>query len=1068
MNNKVEKENAKCKKIANTFLASNLTDVQLNTVFPDWENLFSRIEACRNTACFYKKEKQNCEDKPFPISISEYNIQDHTRFSNIFSIFGGRGSGKSSVLFTLRNKLLDNAEKNGDLVLPIVLPELVDDDNTLIGWVLASLGPIIDRLEKMQKHIGLDTGFFGDCMPYENSLKSLYESISKKCFNAEASAHYSYVENQTVLRDKSTDRVEFYRNLNKFWERLQEEIKKYANNNGCDESYPLIIIMFDDIDLSPERCTELLMNNIRCFSNPNVVVIVSAAYKFLKPTLSYRMLEKIAGTKQCILDNERIALYPLNNEGITSYSLNNEKNTPNSQLINKNMLDRSTIAFIDKVLPPSSRYFLSKFSSMDSKLTFEYLTYPNDSVSIERLLIDNIGKLNKKVCENKEEIIPLEEGRLYKLDADCSFIETAPQTEQMVKLYVAMFGEKPRSITNSCTAIIIACERLCDTIDEYIKQKRAGGTEENHDMIWDQYAQKVYEILHQLLSALLDSIPDIKQNAHDIALRLLKLRYNNHSMYVNYQEVSNMFREDCNNLQYDHEDIYADPIELNRKKYLSIYMILAFVENLAALTVYKKSRVHVMKYFMGFIYEQFDVKNIFAYEMYNEKEFFINYSDVIEMLFNINGNIYSTNNYMDIYLTSKGTLSNLKVAQKSTTMYNILSELYKTNYKYCMALIKIMFLRFSNINTLNVEMLPAANSTLSAFNNWASIYRNNIYMATRIAQLSCVYMREEFSVLENHRLNTAPFFQEIKIKCKDYYKKESDEKKYILIEDIDNIIEQQIKIPNDYKRRQHVYIPREYYDFAIERYYEDDFNSREAKDLYRQEEGVSKLQRALMNDFYRDIPNLLVYYENNSESLQVKLKKLLMDINIEPAIDRAISNINKNSTIVRKQNCGECNAVLIKITDMLTLCDAVAECIDWWQRAISEGKIISEMYNKKIYDLNQNLEDILESTQLCWPVKKSKFKESLNEAIEFVVVMKSYMTFTGYLCALKNRNNQKYSVSNNENIKLLNDDYKAFIKEIAERAAKNQHSLFSRDALFYINTISTEIIDGQIINYNIK
>lgn len=1050
MANKVEKENIKCKKIANALSVSNLTDVPLNTVFPDWEDLFSRIEACRDAACFYKGQKY--EDKPFPISISDYNIHEHTRFSNIFSIFGGRGSGKSSVLFTLRNKLLDNAEKNGDLVLPIVLPELVDDDNTLIGWVLASLGPIIDRLEKTQKQIGLDTGFFGDCMPYENSLKTLYESISKKCFNADASAHYSYVENQTVLRDKSTDRVEFYRNLSKFWERLQEEIKKYAQINGCTESHPLIIIMFDDIDLSPERCTELLMNNIRCFSNPNVVVIVSAAYKFLKPTLNYRMLEKIAGTKQCILDNE--------------------KNTSSSQLINKNTLDRSTIAFIDKVLPPSSRYFLSKFSSIDSKLTFEYLPYSNDPVSIERLLIDNIGKLNKKVCENKEEIILSDEGRLYKLNDDCSFIETAPHTQRMVKLYVAMFGEKPRSITNSCTAIIIACERLCDTIDEYIKQKRASGSEDNHDMIWDRYAQKVYEILHQLLSALLDSIPDIKQNAHDIALRLLKLRYNNHSMYVNYQEVRNMFQRDCEYLQADYEDIYAVPEELNRKKYLSIYMILAFVENLAALTVYKKSKVHVMKYFIGFIYDQFDVKNIFPYEMHNEKDLFVNYSDVIEMLFNINGNIYSTNNYIDIYLTSNETLSKRRITpegnESKQTLYNVLSELYKADYKYCMALIKMMFLRFSGITTLNVEMLPAANSTLSPFNNWASIYRNNIYMATRIAQLSCVYMREEFSILEDKEIKFLPFLQEIKRIYKEYHIEEIDDREYILIEDIENIIEQQIKIPNDYKRRQHVYIPREYYDFAIERYFEDNIDLKGAKNLYKKEEAVSNLQRALMNDFYRDIPNLLVYYENNSESLQVKLKKLLMDINIEPAIDRAISNINKNSTVVRKENCDECNAVLIKINDMLTLCDAVAECIDWWQRAISKGMIISDMYNKKIYDLNQNLEDILESTQLCWPVKKRKFNESLNEAIEFVVVMKSYMTFTGYLCALKNHNNQKYSVSNNENIKLLNDDYKAFIKEIAERAAKNQHSLFSRDALFYINTISTEIIDEQIINYNIK
>ena len=46
-------------------------------------------------------------------------------FDNIFSIFGKRGSGKTSAIFSLREQLMNKTGNDQDLVLPIIIPEHV-------------------------------------------------------------------------------------------------------------------------------------------------------------------------------------------------------------------------------------------------------------------------------------------------------------------------------------------------------------------------------------------------------------------------------------------------------------------------------------------------------------------------------------------------------------------------------------------------------------------------------------------------------------------------------------------------------------------------------------------------------------------------------------------------------------------------------------------------------------------------------------------------------------------------------------------------------------------------------
>lgn len=72
-----------------------LDDAQLTSSFPDWRALLSRIEEQRQIAEFAAEKQYRSEGSHFPQT-----------YDNLFAVLGGRGSGKSSVILTLREKMM--------------------------------------------------------------------------------------------------------------------------------------------------------------------------------------------------------------------------------------------------------------------------------------------------------------------------------------------------------------------------------------------------------------------------------------------------------------------------------------------------------------------------------------------------------------------------------------------------------------------------------------------------------------------------------------------------------------------------------------------------------------------------------------------------------------------------------------------------------------------------------------------------------------------------------------------------------------------------------------------------
>ena len=68
---------------------------QINNMFPEWNVMLNKIEIHR--------QQLSHLDVNFKKADSQYNLM----YDNIFSIFGKRGSGKTSAIFTLKAYLKD-------------------------------------------------------------------------------------------------------------------------------------------------------------------------------------------------------------------------------------------------------------------------------------------------------------------------------------------------------------------------------------------------------------------------------------------------------------------------------------------------------------------------------------------------------------------------------------------------------------------------------------------------------------------------------------------------------------------------------------------------------------------------------------------------------------------------------------------------------------------------------------------------------------------------------------------------------------------------------------------------
>lgn len=575
--------------------AKYLSDDQLRNTFPEWESLLARIEEQREFSAYAESNK---------FSPAENLPQ---MYDNVYGILGGRGTGKSSVLLTLRKKITSAHPQ--DIVLPIVTPEVISDDaGSILGWLMAAVERVVGQVENDLKtfnpafahHVDqrwIDD-YFDDChLKRENPLRQQYNDLFKlsvRSFDCAEISGYSVEDTIYYKVQRSREQFRLIQELNRFWKRLARDGARasqlrramtegnYAAPQGDQQQSSMIVISFDDIDLVPERSLELLSTTFQYLDAPNVVIILTAAEKVLKRVIQIKMLDRLTASNA----NSSLA------------DLMQQKQHASIFDFDPGDSARMRDEFYNKVIPPSRRYYLKKFSTIQDMKGYLYSSTEqcfsadgqNRAIPITDMLIDQVDQLREILSKSNPECYGEKENFL---------VEKATETVRgsFKEAYLLIFGEKNRNIANACLAIINTVSQL----RQIIGLLQGGWQLDAHS------SPLVLVVLRQLLSALLESDQAIQDFCQDDVRQLItldrassKIRINYALVWKTYQHSIPSVEKNCDieHTAEEREQLLRQQMEQEaelRKRHKRcasrVMVMLFFVENLLILMEPKRRKL---------------------------------------------------------------------------------------------------------------------------------------------------------------------------------------------------------------------------------------------------------------------------------------------------------------------------------------------------------------------------------------------------------------------------------------------------------------------------------------------
>lgn len=487
---------------------------QISSSLPDYEQLLDAVKRLRENSCPEE-------------DIDEMDVaQPPSMYNNILAIFGGRGSGKTSVLLTLRQDLLmgRRAKKEGagaDIILPIISPELISDNSTMLSWVLAMFQSEIERIDhRLKEHPDLSKELekiygTGDCglKSRQSFLRREYDDLMRESGSNRIFREMHRYEYEDLLRLQAMHAKEQYQLMNrlrKFWDMVIEVQRRLEPQES-----PLIFIMFDDIDLAPERSMELLMSAYKYFSNPHVVIVLSAAKKTLHQVLTYRMYEKVVGSDFSSL---------IQGNDIQGYRQEVRRNS-----YRMDRASEAAIEYLNKVIPQVNRYELNRFDTYDKKLTFHY---PCKVEAPEMLAEERSVSLGNLMVQCMEAYQLTVSGRNFVEKESARGEGNQADGREMAREYYLLFGDKSRYITNACLGILNTCKELRRLKEHHLKGEITG----------DKYLHTLFYILRHCLSLLVSSHTRSMEECGGWISQLFRYEYGDHYLVVDYGFLLEKYR----------------------------------------------------------------------------------------------------------------------------------------------------------------------------------------------------------------------------------------------------------------------------------------------------------------------------------------------------------------------------------------------------------------------------------------------------------------------------------------------------------------------------------------------
>lgn len=420
-----------------------LDENELRVLLPSYDNIINQINKFRDEAKNISEVASNSEmefEEKFDLK-KDYN--------NIFSILGGRGTGKTSAAVTVRHRIInDNRKDNADIIMPLIVPDHMGEISDALGWIITCLGEKIDILKRDYLKFIKDKH---NEKTYGNKYTELFDKYCRKEQKLDLDIIYRKVHKEYYFRkeiyqrilaqeyvgkneyvDETKEVLEADQNLIKDFFLLIEEIIQVKSKLN-DNKEPLIYFFFDDVDISSKRGPDVLSTTMRYLTHPNIVTFICGDYKVFSEMLTIDFLQK-----ENLLDSGLMEkIYTSYDEKeFEDYTLGNENTALKLRKVRG-------YDYLKKMLPSALRYEMPKLSN-ESKANFRYTK--NNALIDEEL---KTAKNNNEIKSNKElTLLELLEKNFYtdeELNDGKSFLK---YRGSKVYSYFLIFDSTPRGLIN--------------------------------------------------------------------------------------------------------------------------------------------------------------------------------------------------------------------------------------------------------------------------------------------------------------------------------------------------------------------------------------------------------------------------------------------------------------------------------------------------------------------------------------------------------------------------------------------------------------------------------------------
>ncbi len=576
-----------------------LTKEQMQAGLPSYDLLLTKIDKVREEALIIDRE-----------TLTSHTFEN-LKYDNIFSILGGRGAGKTSVLMTLHHEL---QKDENNVILPLVMPELLDEEESIVGWLLSAIEyNLIQIEEQISKHgiKDVSNSYKQFCTNYKLFERCVFSKNNKlrECFHQLKTAYYtkeyksckmtamdyssikeliaSGVDNSFSLIGKFTD----------YWNTLVDVYTEYLKDMlGLESSNdikttPLIHIFIDDADLKPQIINELLFVIPKYLSHPNVVVYVSASQKTLTYAVKnhmYKSLTQTAFNLPDIMERE----YQYNND---RFANGNETTVKFHDLrYGKEYAKITKLAdeVLRKTFPVYKRFYLKKYNNYSEKRLLRVFKDETpdciETMQLSEKIAEMLGEFRDKILElhgepKKEPAEPtqltldkkIESFKLVKYNKVNGHFQLGSE------MYLSFLAQYPRDTMSVVCSLRDMLKNMVQLLEKYYKENNI-----SQGAMPLEFIDNMHEIIIKFISATVASNRNLSMFSRPIR-DFVKTQLLHWQLYVDYAKVLEIFNDER----------YVNGNKKECSSFVEMFCLLNFVEQLIILVMPQRRSVHGEKEF---------------------------------------------------------------------------------------------------------------------------------------------------------------------------------------------------------------------------------------------------------------------------------------------------------------------------------------------------------------------------------------------------------------------------------------------------------------------------------------